>query len=112
MTPAPQVLISWWIDHVGVPVLFTFFGASLGFGFGRLKDWLDDRKAREAFLRAIRVEMQTIRVHLQGTLKDALEYKESLERGERKVLYLVTMFQTTVYHPSLCEDVNRATQSP
>jgi hypothetical protein len=105
MTPAsvPSVPIPWLLDHVVVPILFTFFGAFRGFGFGRLKDWLDERKAKKAFLRAVRVELSTIREHLEGTLKDATEYKERLERGERNVLYLVTTFQTTVYTSQLAK---------
>jgi hypothetical protein len=103
MAPAsiPSLPIPWWLDHLLVPIVFTFFGALLGFGFGRLKEWLDDRKTRGAFLRAARVELLTIRGHLEGTLNDATEYKESLERGERRVLYLVTNFQTTVYTSQL-----------
>jgi hypothetical protein len=103
MTSAPfhSVPIPWWVDHLLVPIVFIFFGAVLGFSFGRLKDRLDERKARQAFLRAVRVELSTIREHLYGTLKDATEYSERLEKGDHNVLYLVTNFQTTVYTSQL-----------
>jgi len=103
MTPPsiPPVPIPWWLDHLLVPIVFIFFGAILGFSFGRLKDWLDGRNVKEAFLRAVRVELSTIRGHLAGTLKDATEYKERLEKGDHNVLYLVTNFQTTVYTSQL-----------
>ncbi len=91
------------MDHVAVPILFTFFGALLGFGFGRLKDWLDDRKARKAFLNAIRVELSTLRGHLEGTLKDATENKDCLDKGERKVGHLATAFLTTIYSSQLAK---------
>jgi len=97
MTPSPQAEIPWWLDHFLIPAFFTFFGASMGFGFARLKESLDDRKAKKAFLKAIRIEMSTVRDYLKGTLRDATEYKESLETGHRKVLYLVSTFPTAVY---------------
>jgi hypothetical protein len=46
-----------------------------------MQDWLDDRKARKAFLNAIRVELSAIRGHLEETLKDTTENKERLEKG-------------------------------
>ena len=101
MTPVPSEQVPWWLDHVAVPVFFTFFGASLGFGFGRLKDWLDDHKVRKGFLKAVRIELSTICGHLEGTLKDATEAKEDLERGGHKVLYLATVFQTGIYASQL-----------
>jgi len=53
---------------------------------------------KKAFLRAIRVELSTLRQHLAGTSKDATEAREDLrEKGIRKALYLATSFQTGVY---------------
>ncbi len=52
---------------------------------------------KKAFLRAIRVELSTLRQHLAGTLKDATEARDDLlEKGIRKALYLSTSFQTGV----------------
>jgi hypothetical protein len=97
----PSELAPWWLDRIVVPVFYTFFGASLGFGFGRLKDWLDARIARRTFLKAVRVELSTIHRHLEGTLRDTTEVKECLERGERRVLHLATTFQTAIYASQL-----------
>ncbi len=97
----PQDQIPWWVDRFAVPVFFTFFGVLLGFAFGRLKDWLDEHKAKESFLRSVRVELLTIRDHLQGTLKNATENIESLKKGNRNVVYLVTSFHTSVYTSQL-----------
>lgn len=70
----------------------------LGFGAGRINDWWNARRIKKAFLRAIRVELSTLRQHLAGTLKDATEAREDLrEKGMRKALYLATSFQTGVY---------------
>jgi hypothetical protein len=98
-TPPPQ--IPWWLDRIAVPILFTLFGAVLGFAAGSLKEWLEDRKTKTAFLKAIRMELQILHEHLNGSMKNALENKQDLEKGERKVLHLVTAFQTTVYSSQL-----------
>jgi hypothetical protein len=83
------------------PAFYTLFGAGLGFGFGRLTDWLDNRQAKTAFLKAIRVELLTIRGHLEGTLKDATTVEELIKKGGRQVLHLATAFQTAVYDSQL-----------
>ncbi len=93
---APQV--PWWLDRtIMLPILYTLFGAGLGFAASRLKDWLDERKARKSFLAAVRVELATISEHLDGTLKDATACKEALDKGEQQVLHLATTFQTAIY---------------
>jgi hypothetical protein len=90
--------IPWWFDRVATPAILLLVGTALGFGAGRINDWWNARRMKKAFLRAIRVELSTLRQHLAGTLKDATEAKEDLlEKGIRKALYLATSFQTGVY---------------
>jgi hypothetical protein len=89
--------IPWWFDRAK-PVVLLLVGTMLGFGAGRINDWWNARRTKKAFLRAIRVELSTLRQHLAGTLKDATETREDLrEKGMRKALYLATSFQTGVY---------------
>ena len=59
--------VPWWLDRVAVPISFTLFGALLGLMLGRLKDWLDDRKAKRTFLKATRVELSVVREHLHAS---------------------------------------------
>lgn len=93
---APQA--PWWLDRtIILPILYTLFGACLGFAAGRLRDWLDERNARKSFLAAVRAELATISEHLTGTLKDAMQCKEALDKGEHQVLHLATTFQTAIY---------------
>jgi len=89
--------ISWWVDRIVVPISFTLIGALLGFASGRLKDWLDDRKAKKIFLRAVRVEMSALRDHMDGTLKDATQARDELNKGIPVALHLSTVFQTGIY---------------
>jgi hypothetical protein len=90
--PASPAQPPWWS-----PILYTAFGAFLGFVLTRFKDWLDDRQLQKRFLIAVRVELAKIDKHLKGTLKDATECIEKLDKGQREALYLTTMFQRGIY---------------
>jgi len=97
MISATSAQVPWWLDHIAVPVLFTFFGAVLGFVLGRLKDWLDDRQTRNIFLKAIHVELSVVRKHLEGTLQDATNVRDELDKGVPVALHLGAVFQTGIY---------------
>lgn len=86
-----------WLNRFVIPISFTLFGALLGLVLGRLKDSLDDRKAKRIFLRAIRVELSAIREHLHGTMTDANVARTDLTRGRLVALHLSTVFQTGIY---------------
>jgi hypothetical protein len=90
------------LDHVAVPAIFVFLGTALGFAAGQGKDYLDSRRVKKAFLKAIRVELSTLHTHLEGTLKDVTEVLDSFtQKGVRKALHLSTVFQTGVYTSQL-----------
>src|SRR5260370_10241140 len=96
--PIAPAQVPWWLDRtIMLPILYTLFGACLGFAASRLKDWLDERKARKSFLAAVRRELATISEHLKGTLKNATECNEGLDKGQHQVLHLATTFQTAIY---------------
>src|SRR6266478_2889752 len=80
-----------------LPILYTAFGAFLGFVLTRLKDWLDERKMQRRFFAAVRAELIQMNEHVEGTLRDATENKENLDKGERRALHLLTKFQRGVY---------------
>ena len=88
----PSLQVQWWL-----PIVYTAFGACLGFVLARFQGWLEKRDARKSFLRAVRVELATINDHLKGTLKDTTESKEKFDKGERSLLYLPTAFQRAIY---------------
>jgi hypothetical protein len=91
-----------WVNNVAAPAFFVFLGAALGFLAGYIRDYLDSRRVKKAFLKAIRVELSTLHTHLEGTLKDVTEVLDSLtQKGVRKALHLSTVFQTGVYTSQL-----------
>jgi len=96
-----SVQIPWWVDHIAMPTFFVLVGSVIGFVAGRLKDYFDAKVVKQGFLRAIRVELTTLRKHLEGTLKDSTEVRDLLQKGVRKVLHLATTFQIGVYTSQL-----------
>jgi hypothetical protein len=92
--PASQA--PWWTQGV-----FLLLGVIVGFFAGRVRDWLEGRRTKKLFLKAVRVELSRIREHLDGTLKDATATKERLEQGTPEALHTVTVFQTGIYASQL-----------
>jgi hypothetical protein len=84
--------VPWWL-----PVLYTSFGACLGFVLARLQGRLEKRETRKSFLSGVRAELTTMDEHLKGTLKNATEYKERFDKGDRSLLYLPTDFQRGIF---------------
>jgi hypothetical protein len=93
---------AWLVEHVAVPAIFVLFGALLGFVLGQIKDYFDSRRIKKSFLKAIRIELTTLRKHLEGTLKDVTEVLDGLrQKGARKALHLSPKFQVGVYTSQL-----------
>lgn len=88
-----EAVPSWWLERIVLPLIFLVVGAALG----RVKDWLDEHKARKAFLGAIRIELSEIRGHLQGTLKDAQDTKNTFGGLHPHAYHLLPVFQTGIY---------------
>jgi hypothetical protein len=82
---------------VAITTWNILLGAIMGFGFGRLTDRLNERKVRGAFLKAIRIELKTVREDLNGTLTEATVAKKSVESGDGWVLHLAAAFQSVIY---------------
>jgi len=89
--PSPAQASSW------LPIVYTAFGAFLGFILTRWKDWLDERKMQKRFFAAVHAELIQMNEHFEGTLRDATENEEKLDKGERRALHLLTKFQRGVY---------------
>jgi hypothetical protein len=93
---------AWLVEHIAVPAFFVLLGALLGFVAGQIKDYFDSRRIKKSFLKAIRIELTTLRKHLEGTLKDVTEVLDGLrQKGARKALHLSPKFQVGVYTSQL-----------
>jgi hypothetical protein len=59
-----------WLKELALPVFFTLFGAAIGFALSQVQDSVKARKAKQAFMRAISVELDVIEKQLGVLLKD------------------------------------------
>lgn len=80
-----------------MPALFTALGAGLGLAAGWVKESVDDRRAKKAFLKAIRVELLEMHRHMAGTLREASDVLEAIDAGFPQALHLGAAFQTGIY---------------
>jgi hypothetical protein len=86
----------WWNDR-GSPLLFTAFGAALGFVVGRLNVWLDDRRAQKSFIAAIAIELRRVRQLMEKTKGQADETLADHDQGKNAVVHFTGTYPTTVF---------------
>lgn len=89
----------WLVEHVAVPAIFVLLGALLGFVAGQIKDYFDSRRIKRSFLKAIRIELTTLRKHLEGTLKDVTEVLDGLRKKVPEKLCTFLQNSRSVFIP-------------
>jgi hypothetical protein len=95
-----QAQPSWWISGLVIPAFFTVLGVAVGFFFGQIKDWLQARQNRNAFLEAVGTELRLIRQNLE----DAGKYAEILVVKVQVAGYapqIIPKWGTTVFDTQL-----------
>lgn len=95
----------WYVEKLVLPAFFILLGALVGavVGFlsGRIKDFLDARKTKAAFLKAIGFELAALEEQLNASLQ---ETRQSLSRMQSQVgapPILVGVLRTTVFSSQL-----------
>jgi len=76
----------WWVGQLLIPGIFTVLGAGIGFGAGRLKDWLDAEAAKKAFLVSIGSELQGLYLQLQRSQEEVEGGKSRFTKDPAKAL--------------------------
>lgn len=92
----PSLQAQWWTQGG-----FVLLGVIVGFFVGRIRDWLEGRRTKRLFLKAVRAEMSRIRRHLDGRLTDAMHVKEHIGKEIPEVLHTVTTYQKGIYSSQL-----------
>lgn len=94
--------VPWILKQLLLPSFFVLLGAIVGFFAGQVKEYFEARRVKQSFLKAVRCELSTLRVHLEETLKDVDEVLDDLiQHGKRKAIHLSTQFQIGVYTSQL-----------
>lgn len=70
--PSPQEIISlpWWVERILLPSLFLFLGACIGFMGTWIRDTIEARRAKNAFLKAIRCELIGLQAQLSSSIAE------------------------------------------
>jgi hypothetical protein len=66
-----QGQLPWWVSSLVIPAFFIVLGAAVAFLSGQVKDWLQARHNRNAFLEAIGTELRSIKTNLEDAEKFA-----------------------------------------
>jgi len=93
--------LPWWADRLVIPVVFALVGASIAFGTSQVTGWLDRRRAKRAFLRAIRLELLSLQEQLQASLDEVEASTERLRRNVAAPPQLVGTIRNTVFTSQL-----------
>jgi hypothetical protein len=70
-----------WLREIAIPAFFTLFGAGIGFLISEIRDDRKAKRDKQAFLRAVGMELDALGAQLDGSLPDV---KGSRERVEGK----------------------------
>jgi hypothetical protein len=95
--PEPANQMPWWVEHLVVPVAFTLLGAVLGFFLGRINQRLDARKSKKNFLKAIGVELRSLRDHLKLTKSTADGALADFVNGKSELVNFTDSYQMTIF---------------
>jgi hypothetical protein len=93
--------LPWWVERLVIPVIFALVGAGIGFGAGQVTAWLERRRTKRTFLRAIRLELLGLREQLQASLDEVEASKERLQRNIATPPHLVGTIRNTVFNSQL-----------
>ena len=71
----------WWVEKLLVPAFFTLVGAALGVVIAELREKLQARRSKKAFLAAIGLELDAVKAQLDATNQAVDESLDKLQRG-------------------------------
>lgn len=93
--------IPWWLDRFLIPVGFTLLGAVIGFAASQAKDWLDARRAKQAFLHAVGQELKALEEQLLASQKEVDEARQRYVEGSGMAPQFAATLRTTVFSSQL-----------
>ena len=97
MTVLLQQQAPWLVERVLIPAIFLLLGSVIAFVAGQLTAWMDRRRAKEGFLKAVRLELLGLEEQLKASLAEIQGSMERLQRGAPTPPQLVGTLRTSVF---------------
>jgi len=70
VTAPIQQQAPWWVERLLIPAVFLLLGSVIAFGASQLTAWMDRRRAKAGFLKAIRLELLGLEEQLKASLAE------------------------------------------
>jgi hypothetical protein len=86
-----------WLREFVIPVLFILVGAALGFVTSQLRDERKAKRAKESFLRAIGMELDSLHVQFVGSIEMVRRTIGEISSGNRIDSTFAMKWRTTVF---------------
>jgi hypothetical protein len=100
MQPQIPSQMPWRVAVIVLPSVFLFLGALIGFVGTWVRDKLESRQARHAFLKAIHRELESLDRQLDAAIAEVEDSKQKMETSWH-VPQFALGFRTTVYSTQL-----------
>ena len=100
MRPQAANPVPWWVTAIVLPAVFLLLGALIGFFGTWIRDKLDSRRAKQAFLKAIRRELESLEKQLDAAIAEIEDSKKRMVAAWHVPQFSLT-FRTTVYTSQL-----------
>jgi|SRR6267378_6929884 len=90
-----------WLSGFVIPILFTLFGAGLGFIASQVRDEWVAKRAKKAFLRAIGMELDALGTQLDASLHEIRGSTERVKGGDQTGPQFAAALRTSVFASQL-----------
>jgi hypothetical protein len=99
---------SQWVHDVAIPIIFTLFGTGLGVLVAEFRDWLKAKRDKDAFLKAVGMELDALSRQLEDWSRAVKESLQNVRDGAQTGPQFGAVLQTTVFSSQLgkLRDVN------
>src|SRR6266849_343971 len=97
-----------WMREFAIPAFFTLFGAGLGFIASQIRDERKAKRDKQAFVRAIGMELDALRDQLNASLQEVKDSTERVKGGSAAGPRFAATLRTSVFtsQVAMLRDVN------
>lgn len=90
-----------WIQSFVIPILFTFFGAALGFVASQIRDDRNAKRAKQSFMHAVGMELDALGNQLDATFLEVTDSTARVTRSSGAGPHFAFKLRTSVFTSQL-----------